>query len=111
MTGSIRLPIADIAIEEVECRPSRQFRIAGELILSAIVVRAPADNGDGVLAGALGDLTEKVVALLLTAAHTKQSSRWQKKPRQCHRGQVGARKPIRTSEYDGARIVRGPIVP
>lgn len=63
MTGSIRLPIADIAIEEVECRPSRQFRIAGELILSAIVVRAPADNGDGVLAGALGDLTEKVVAL------------------------------------------------
>ena len=56
------------------------FRIGGELILSAIVVRAPADNGDGVLAGALGDLTEKVVAILLTAAHTKQSSRWQKSP-------------------------------
>jgi hypothetical protein len=38
-------------------------RKRSEPVLSAIVVRALAGNGDGVLAGALGDLTARLVAL------------------------------------------------
>ena len=42
-----------------------------EPVLSAIVVRALAGNGDGVLAGALGDLTARLVAHLLASRFTK----------------------------------------
>jgi hypothetical protein len=101
--------------QEVETPTVEAARKRWEPMVNAIVVRVLAGNGDGVRAGALGDLTERsgrpFASRLIYQTKIAWRLRRQKKPRQSHRGRVGARKPVRTPEYDGARIVRAPSVP
>ena len=78
-----------------------------------IVLPAPAGNGDGVLAGALGGLTERASRPFASQLIYQMNCDGVFSSKKSPGNATGAkllRNPIRTPEYDGARKVRAESV-